>query len=114
MEGIRQRQGGRVSELSMPCVEEHAAAPGSSPDDSPRVVRMRRVSQVGAYERAGGGGRRPNFAQPELEAEALLRDRFLHHLTTMVKLSNLVCGPGGPCITRVKPPVRFALGAGTH
>ncbi len=72
----------------MPVVEEHAA-PGSSPEGSPRVVRVRRVSQVVATERSG---RRGTHA-PELEAEALLRDRFLHHLTTMVKLSNLVRAP---------------------
>jgi hypothetical protein len=93
MEGLRQRHSsqavGRISELTMPSVEEHAAAPGSSPEGSPRVVRVRRVSQVVATERSG---RRGTHA-PELEAEALLRDRFLHHLTTMVKLSNLVRAP---------------------
>jgi hypothetical protein len=97
----------RLSETgapAMPVLDERTEAGtsthSSAEPDSPRPAR-RRLSQIGG-DRPTAGGRRGSHA-PELEAIALLRERFLHHLVTQVKLSNVVrvfapllCAP--PCL----------------
>ena len=89
MAGVRSHPGRLSDSLIMPALDERTEASAqSSEPESPRP--RRRMSQVG--ERPVG--RRGSHA-PEMETSALLRERFLQHMVTQVKLSNVVRAPRG-------------------